>query len=211
MRLHILVEGLSEKAFLEKWLPRFLPPAHTFKIIPHRGKGRLPRDPSRKPDPKRQGLLDQLPAKLRAYGRELNSDTDRVLVLVDLDNDDCRMLKTDLLNLLSFCGATPPVALFRIAIEETEAFYLGDKSGIRRAYPKCNIQRMGEYTPDSICGAWELFRDVIEEKGEDKVEWGRRMGKHLTTQWKGADANDSPSFRQFCRGLLKLAGEEAGD
>ncbi|MGC8494726.1 MAG: hypothetical protein ACP5SH_23625, partial [Syntrophobacteraceae bacterium] len=99
MRIHILVEGLSEKTFLEAWLPRFLP-QHSFKIIPHRGKGRIPGDPSKKPDPKRQGLLDQLPAKLRAYGRELRSDTDRILVLVDLDHDACLELKGRMLNLL---------------------------------------------------------------------------------------------------------------
>ena len=206
MRIHILVEGPSEKAFLELWLPRFLPPQHSFKIIPHRGKGRIPGDPSRKPHPKRQGLLDQLPAKLRAYGRELRPDTDRILVLVDLDLDDCLDLKRRMLDLLDYCSP-PPVALFRIAIEETEAFYLGDKSAIRTAFPKCKLSKMDSYIQDSICNTWELFREVIGDTAEDKVEWAKLMGPHLTAQWKGVLANSSNSFRQFCKGILMLAGE----
>ncbi len=206
MRIHILVEGPSEKAFLELWLPRFLPPRHAFKIIPHRGKGRIPGDPSKKPDPRRQGLLDQLPAKLRAYGKELRSETDRILVLVDLDRDDCLDLKNRIVGLLDYCNP-PPVALFRIAIEEFEAFYLGDKSAIRTAFQKSKLSKMDLYIQDSICGTWELFRDVIGETSEDKVEWAKLMGLHLTTQWKGASANSSKSFQQFCEGMLKLAGE----
>lgn len=206
MRIHILVEGLSEKAFLERWLPRFLPPRHSFKIIPHRGKGKIPSDPSQKPNPKRQGLLDQLPAKLRAYGRELRPDTDRILVLVDLDHDDCLNLKRSMVDLLDYCSP-PPVALFRIAIEETEAFYLGDRAAVRSAYPKAKLAKMDSYIQDSICSTWELFRDVIGETSEDKVEWAKHMGSQLTTEWRGAHANTSNSFQQFCKGILKLAGE----
>lgn len=206
MRIHILVEGPSEKAFLELWLPRFLPSHHSFKIIPHRGKGRIPGDPLRKPDPKRQGLLDQLPAKLRAYGKELRPDADRVLVLVDLDHDDCVDLKKRLVDLVNYCNPTPTM-LFRIAIEETEAFYLGDKSAIRNAFPRCKIWKMDLYVQDSICGTWELFRDVIGETGEDKVEWAKQISPHLTTQWRGTLANNSDSFRQLCTGLLAIAGE----
>lgn len=206
MRIHVLVEGPSEKAFLELWLPRFLPPQHSFKIIPHRGKGRIPGDALRKPDPKRQGLLDQLPAKLRAYGRGLRPDTDRILVLVDLDHEDCLDLKNRMLNLLNYCEP-PPTALFRIAIEEVEAFYLGDKSAIRTAFPRSKLSKMDSYTQDSICDTWELFQEVIGETREDKVEWAKLIGPHLTTEWRGRLANNSNSFRQFCKGILRLAGE----
>ena len=209
MRIHFLVEGLSEQAFLERWIPRFLPPQHSFKIIPHRGKGKIPGDPSKKPDPKRQGLLDQLPAKLRAYGKELRPETDRILVLVDLDHNACPDLKTRMLDLLNYCSP-PPTVLFRIAIEETEAFYLGDKLAIRNAFPKCKLSKRDSYIQDSICGTWELFREVIGETGEDKVAWAKQIGPHLTTRWRGIQGNLSESFRQLCRGILILAGEPAG-
>ncbi|MEW6350432.1 MAG: hypothetical protein AB1646_15315 [Thermodesulfobacteriota bacterium] len=209
MRIHVLVEGPSEKALLESWLPRFLPHGHTFKIIQHKGKGRIPGDPSSAPDPRRQGLLDQLPAKLRAYGKSLRPETDRVLVPVDLDDDDCLVLKNRMVHLLDYCDP-PPTVLFRIPIEETEAFYLGDPPGIRKALGKCRKGKMSSYVQDGICGTWELYSDVIGENREAKVEWAERMGPYLTVQWEGAGANRSPSFRQFCMGLLKLAGERAG-
>jgi hypothetical protein len=206
MRLHVLVEGDSEEALMRGWLPRFLPPAHKFVVIRHRGKGKLSRDPLQVPDIRREGLLDQLPAKLRAYGKSLNPATDRVLVLVDADDDHCRELKQRMLAALEQCNPRP-IVLFRIAIEETEAFYLGDPTAIRRAFPQARIQRMRSYVQDSVCETWELFQRVIGSVVEDKVGWAELMAPHLGTDWRGRNANRSPSFRQFCLGLLRLAGE----
>ncbi len=207
MKLHILVEGPAEAALLRGWLRRFLP-GHTASIIEHRGKGRLSADPAKPPDPRREGLLDQLPAKLRAYGRSLDPTTDRLLVLVDLDKDDCSELKRRLVRALEPCDPQP-VTLFRIAIEETEAFYLGDPDAIRRAFPKSQLSKLKSYEQDSICGTWEVFQQVVQEKLEDKVGWAEKMGKQLGTSWEGSEANRSPSFRQFCKALLWLAGERS--
>jgi hypothetical protein len=207
--LHILVEGPSEEAFLKRWFQRFLP-QHALFVIPHRGKGRLPGQPEAKPNPRREGLLDQLPAKLRAYGRALDPTTDRVLVLLDLDSDSCLDLKGRLLALLDSCDPKP-VVLFRIAIEEMEAFYLGDPAAIRRAFPQAKLRRMKGYVQDSICGTWEVFRQVIDATIEDKPLWAEKMGIHLGVEWKGRNANRSESFRQFCQGTLRLAGEPVDD
>lgn len=192
---------------LKGWFPRLLP-QHALKVIQHRGKGRLSGNLSRPPDPRREGLLDQLPAKLRAYGRTLDPATDRILVFVDLDDDHCGKLKERLLDILETCDPKPTV-LFRIAIEETEAFYLGDPAAIQRAFPQARLNRMKDYVQDSVCGTWELFREVIGARVDDKVEWAERMAPWLGTAWQGGSANRSPSFRQFCRALLTLAGEPA--
>lgn len=207
MRLHVLVEGRSEEAFIKEWLPRFLP-AHSFIIIPHQGKGRLSADPKKKPDPKQRGLLDQLPAKLRAFGKALNSDTDRVVVLVDLDDQDCHDLKKRLNRLLTHCDPKPTV-LFRIAIEESEGFFLGDPLAVKKAFPQSKVGKIKKYPQDSICGTWEFLRDVIgvPSHSEDKVAWAEAIGPHLTVAWKGRKANKSPSFCIFCKGLLNLCGE----
>lgn len=208
MRLHVLVEGPSEEAFLKEWLPRFLP-GHSFIIIRHEGKGRLSHKPHKKPDPKQRGLLDQLPAKLRAYGRALNSDTDRVVVLVDADDQDCRDLKKRLQAVLQHCDPTPTV-LFRLAVEETEAFFLGDIGAVKRAFPKAKISKIRkDYVQDSICGTWEILRDAIgaPPDSEDKVAWAKAIGQYLTLEWQGANANKSPSFQAFCKGLLRTCGE----
>jgi hypothetical protein len=166
----------------------------------------LPNHPDARPIPKREGLLDQLPAKLRAYGRALDPSTDRVLVFLDLDDDDCLDLKRRLLATLGTCNPQP-VVLFRIAIEEMEAFYLGDPAAIRRAFPQAKLRRLRGYVQDSICGTWELFREVIDAIIEDKPEWAEKMGANLGIEWRGRDANRSPSFQQFCRALLQLVGE----
>jgi hypothetical protein len=205
MRLHVLVEGPSEEALARGWLPRLLP-RHAFKLILHRGKGKLSGDALKVPDIRREGLLDQLPAKLRAYGKVLDPATDRVVVLIDLDEQGCLDLKKRLVALLDHCDPRP-VVLFRIAIEETESFYLGDPKAIREAFPQAKLQRMKDYEPDSICGAWELFQRVVGARSEDKVDWAEKMAPHLGTEWRGKDANRSPSFQQLCKGLLWIAGE----
>lgn len=201
MRLHILVEGKSEQALLDGWLPRFLP-GHSFQVIVHRGKGRLSDAPGRAPRG-RQGLLDQLPHKLRAYGRSLDPRTDRVLVLVDADDDDCADLER---RLHALAGATEPCpeAEFRLAVEETEAFYLGDRAAIRAAYPSARLTRLRGYVQDSICGTWERFMEVIGASSEDKVAWAQAMGRHLSAR---PGDNASPSFRSLCDALLRLSGE----
>ncbi len=204
-----MVEGPSEEVFLEGWLRRFLPPGHSFKIIRHRGKGRLPRDPNSRPVPGREGLLDQLPAKMRAYGRSLNPDTDRLVVLVDQDKDNCQSLKQRLIEAWKACDPRPET-LFRIAIEELEAFYLGDPDAIRRAYPRMKMGPLRDYEQDSVCGTWERFMQVIGARGEDKVTWAREMGRVLGTEWQGRRANQSSSFCQLCSGILRLAGEQGG-
>lgn len=207
MRLHVLVEGASEAAFLKGWFPRLLP-RHALRVIVHEGKGRLPRKPKDQPDPMRRGLLDQLPAKLRAYGRTLNAETDRVVVLIDADDEDCRALKRRLLKLLQQCDPKPTV-VFRIAVEETEAFYLGDQAAIRQAFPRAKPHEMRTYVQDSVCGTWERFREVIGAEIEDKVGWAEQIAPYLSTQPGGRGANKSPSFHHLRRALLRLAGEPA--
>jgi hypothetical protein len=204
MRLHILVEGPSEEAFLNAWLPRFLPNQHSFKIITHQGKGRLSRDLDATPELDHRGLLDQLPAKLRAYEKLLNPDTDRVLVLVDADDEPCQQLKKRLIKALKHC-APRTVALIRIAVEETEAFYLGDRIALKRAFPRAKLHKLNAYQQDSVCGTWERFQDVIGTTFEDKPSWGEKMGAVLNTNWQSS--NVSISFHHFCAGILFLVGE----
>jgi len=211
MRIHILVEGPSEKALLDAWFPRFLP-GHRHHVIVHEGRGKLPVDIDAPPDPKQRTLLHQLPAKLKAFGNALNPATDRVLVLLDLDTSDRRELEQRLNALLAAIAArgTTPNTLFRLAIEEVEAFYLGDPPAIRAAWG--SIKKPGKlraYRQDSVCGTWEVFQAVIAAPVEDKVGWAERIGPHLGTAFDGPNANKSPSFRQLCLALRQLAGEEA--
>ncbi len=199
MTIHVLVEGPSERAFLEAWAPRFLK-GHPIRVHPHQGKGTLPSTLEGAPDPRLRGLLHQLPAKLRAFQDSLG-EADSVLVLVDADNDDCKELADRIRSAVRSIAPRLPVEV-RIAIEETEAFYLGDQRAIAKAYPSANLALARQYVPDSNCGTWELFGQVVDDDGGRKVAWGERMGLALTVD---PSKNRSPSFGALCRGLRRLA------
>ncbi len=207
MRLHFLVEGPADVAFLEKVLPRLIP-AHSFQLYPHQGRGKLPGKVDTTPDPTRRGLLDNLPAKLRAWGRSFSGETDRVVVLLDLDEGDCAELLARLNRMLK--SVTPhPVTLFRLAIEETESWYLGDRSAIRKAFPSAKLRKLDAWKPDSIVGTWEYFMEIIGASSDDKVAWGDAMGATIRVEEPLEPRNASPSFRKFCRRVRELAGEAA--
>jgi len=205
VHIHVLVEGPSEKALLDPFLRRFQP-AHSHTVHAHQGKGKLPRDLGAPPDPRQRGLLDQLPAKLRAYGRTLNPEIERVLVLVDADQDDCVQLKERLVAVRERCDPAP-VVLFRVAVEETEAFYLGDERAIRSAFGRVRRAPYDGYLQDSVCGTWEVFQAVIGAPYEAKVSWAAAIAPYLSTATTGRHANRSPSFVHFLHALRTLAGQ----
>lgn len=198
MTLHVLVEGASEVAFFERWATRLFP-GHVIAVHRHQGKGRLPK-PQERVDATRRGLLCQLPQKLRAFAASLDPATDRVLVLVDADRDDCRALRRDLEEVLRSIAA-PPTVLFRVAVEELEAFYLGDLAALRRAFPAHDAELARKFRPDSVCGTAEYFGRVIGDGGLNKVSWAEAMGPRLTTS---APRSRSPSFRALVQGLERL-------
>ncbi|MDJ0835327.1 MAG: DUF4276 family protein [Acidobacteriota bacterium] len=207
MKLYILVEGKSEEAFLAGWLPRFIP-QHTFQIIPHQGKGKLPRDLNAPSKSHHRGLLDQLPMKLRAFGKTLDPEVARVLVLVDQDHDDCRELKQRIQAALGQTNPAP-MTMIRIATRETEAFYMGEKKAMRQAFPAMNGRKLDRYhaSKEPEAGTWELFAEIIGDGSEDKVAWARAMASAVSSEKPVPKANRSASFRQLCKAILQLVGE----
>jgi hypothetical protein len=206
VRLHVLVEGPSEKRLLDELLRRVIP-GHTFQVHPHQGKGRLPPTPGSRPGRAGRGVLDQLGAKLRAWGRTLDPATERVVLLVDLDDDDegeCRRLRERLDRFVEAIDPRPLV-LIRIAIEEVEAWYLADWKAVKRAFPRAGrTAELRDYEQDSICGTWELFQQVIKDPVERKPYWAERMGPVLDVE-----NALSPSFAAFVRGVRRHAGDPA--
>ncbi len=95
--LEVLVEGTSDqptvRVILEKRF-RLIENRH-FCIHPHQGRGNLSKNPHQRPDPKHRGLLNLLPATLKAYGSFPQNRC--VIVLVDADDTPCRELKADLI------------------------------------------------------------------------------------------------------------------
>ena len=136
MHFEVLVEDKSTSVTVDVALKKMLGKngvAHTWRIHPYKGLGRLPKGLSGTIDPSKRILLDRLPQVLQGYGRSLGQES-AVVVVVDLDRRDCRAFKREMLDVLDHCSPRPRT-LFRIAIEESEAWLLGDLAAVRAAYP----------------------------------------------------------------------------
>ena len=215
MHFEILVEDLSGKIVLDEVTGKILDPVganHTSRIIPYRGIGRIPENLRGTSDPKRRILLDRLPRLLTGYGTSLRDFPAAVVVVVDLDNRDCVDFKREMVDVLDACDPKP-TALFRIAIEEIEAWLLGDSDAIRSAYPRAREQVLNGYVQDSVCGTWETLADAIHPGGSQrlkkvgyphvgqvKCEWATNIARHLNPE-----RNHSRSFQVFRDGLRSLA------
>ncbi|MBF0134789.1 MAG: DUF4276 family protein [Magnetococcales bacterium] len=212
MKFHILVEGISDKTALWYLLPGILGPRehpHMWYIHKHKGIGSLSTAPHTVVK-SAETLLGQLPTKLKAYGQALKED-EIVVVLLDLDDKDQALFCTQMACLVA--GINPmPNLLVCFAIEELEAWYLGDMTALFTAFPEARKQSVlvGGYVQDSICGTWELLVRVTLgkdpaslskrgrcESGEFKTQLANKISPHMDV-----DKNLSPSFQTF-RDLLR--------
>jgi hypothetical protein len=221
MHFEILVEGQTEVASLYVLMDQILGgyggQSHTWKIHKHRGIGKLPNHPEAKPNAKDPTLLHNLPSKLRAYGNAERDDV-VVVVLVDLDDrPDCAAFKKEMTDLLYFCPKKPKT-LFRIAIEELEAWFLGDQQAIKQAYPDARQDVLDSYIQDSQCGTWEKLAEAVHPGGIAELrKHGRRSKQHLKQKQSWAkeisprldiENNLSPSFQCFRDGIRKMAAQK---
>ena len=160
MHFEILVEGQADLTALSILIPKIICEygcPHTWKIHKHRGIGNIPNDLNAAPNRNNQTLLHNLPSKLRAYG---NTDKKNivVIVLVDLDDKNYSVFKRELEDILRYCDKKPHT-LFCIAIEELEAWFLGDPVALKKAYPLAKDSILETYKQDSQCGTWYILVD----------------------------------------------------
>lgn len=221
MHLEILVEDSSGCRLLEAIVPKIIGPhaePHTWRLIPYKGLGRLPAGLTGSSDPHKRILLDQLPRILRGYGK--TPGIDGVIVVVDADRRDSAAVLAELHDLLSQVDPAPPT-MFRLAIEEIEAWYFGDREALLSAYPKARRDILDRYTQDAVCGTWELLADALNpggaaaikkvgftHPGEVKHAWAAAIGPRMDPQ-----RNRSPSFQTFVDALTRLTATspETGD
>jgi hypothetical protein len=134
-----------------------------------------------------------------------------VVVVLDSDRRDCKAFLAELNAVQQTCQQ-PPNTLFRLAIEEMEAWFLGDRQALLAAYPRAKKDVLGRYEQDSVCGTWELLADAVHAggsaairkagwplPGQIKHEWAERIGPLMDL-----DRNVSPSFRKLRDGLRRL-------
>ncbi len=122
-----------------------------------------------------------------------------------------------MLDILNACRPRP-ITLFRIAIEECEAWMLGDSNAVRVAYPRAKEHVLSAYVQDSICGTWEQLADAVYPGGSQKLkqlgwphigrakcEWAEKIAPHLDME-----SNHSRSFQVFREGIRNLAAGGRG-
>jgi hypothetical protein len=214
MHFAILVEDQSGKAMLDILVPKILglDTEHTFTVYPYKGIGHIPKGLNPKTDPEKRILLDQLPRLLSGFGKAFAGYGDAypaaVIVVCDLDDRNLLSFRNELKAVLSSVSKAPDTA-FCLAIEEGEAWLLGDVPAIKKAFPKAKDVVLTGYNNDSICGTWEVLADALypgganslkaqgyQVAGAEKSRWARQVTPHMDI-----DNNQSPSFSDFVAAL----------
>jgi hypothetical protein len=218
MHFEILVEDISGKTALDIIVPKIINiEEHTFNIHAYKGIGHIPKNLTSTSDPKKRVLLEQLPRLIQGYGKTFASYPSdyhiALIIICDLDDRCLSAFRQELLQLLNSCNPKPKTQ-FCIAIEEGEAWYLGDLAAVKSAYPNAKQAVLDTYINDEICGTWEKLADAVYSGGCQKLsELGyQAIGKEKATWAKNIspsmdiDANQSPSFCYFRDQLRRLSG-----
>jgi len=180
-------------------IPKLLGTEATCRIHSYRGIGHIPKGFKSKSDANKRQLLNQLPRLLRGYGNVSNHWI--IVVICDLDDKDKTQFLSELQNMLDACNPKPNT-IFCLAIEEFEAWYLGDLAAVRKAYPSAKAAILTSYINDAICGTWELLADAVykgghkallkrgwQAVGEQKAIWAKTISPYMNV-----DDNASQSF-----------------
>jgi hypothetical protein len=201
MHLEILVEEPSVEAALQELVPKIVGGEVSFNLITHQGK---------------DALLKSLPNRLRGY-RAWLPEGFRIVVLLDEDREDCFKLKArmeEAARRAGFTTASDPEAsgrftvLNRVAVEELEAWFLGDVPALRQVFPKIpeSLGKRARFRdPDSVRGGtWEALERELQRlgyysSGMPKIELARMVARHMEP-----NQNRSPSFKVFQEGLRRL-------
>ncbi|MBN1114704.1 MAG: hypothetical protein JXA66_05145 [Oligoflexia bacterium] len=165
MHFEILVEDQSEKRMLEILFPKIMDSGHTFRVIPHKGIGTLPTKVKDTKNIRTDALLNKLPRLLRGYGKAFSSYGSNypaaLVVVCDLDDKCLIEFKSSLNKILNSCRPKPKTC-FCFAIEEGEAWFLGDIPAIKRAYPRVKANILKKYKNDTICGTEDLEKPLFK-------------------------------------------------
>ena len=135
------------------------------------------------------------------------------MVLIDRDREDCTALKQKLEKISHEKGFVTRTraknsAVYqianRIAIEELEAWFLGDFDAVINAYPELKrnssrLRRRKEFTnPDSVeGGTWEALEKLLQRAGYYSSGLQKLDAARKISQLMQPDRNISPSFILF--------------
>lgn len=213
MYIQFLVEDFSGSKLIDIIMKKYQAESAdvpiNYDIRSYKGIGGIPKG-ANACNNKSQQLLNDLPKRLRAFNILLRDVEDAALFIV-LDNDTRNPKEFEKqLQELSNSEGIEIDHVFCIAIEEMEAWLLGDRNAMQLAYPDL-VDRIAtkhaSYRQDSICNTWEVLADILTKKGlsafqkrnptpydigKCKIEWAEKIGNYLNLR-----DNTSPSFLKF--------------
>ncbi len=214
MHFEILVEDQSGKKALDVLVPKIVGASHTFSVHSYKGIGRIPQNMRDTNNAGKRILLENLSKLLKGYGRTFagyQGYDAAVILICDLDDKCLKTFRFELCAILDACP-TKPNTRFCIAIEEGEAWFLGDLAAVKAAYPNADDAVLSSYVNDSICGTWERLADAVypggsgvlaakgwQAVGTEKSLWAETIAPHMNAQ-----NNQSPSFQYLRRKLREL-------
>ena len=173
--IEFLIEDKSGEIVLEEIMKKYISSISKnyhvdYKIHSFKGIGRIPKV-ERISCVKTKRLLNDLPMYLKGFDLSLSNLPYKkaIFVILDADNDDCVNLKQNLIKMYEKLDIKTNV-FFCIAIEEIEAWLLGDREALLKAYPNAKKNILQRYIQDSICNTWELLADVIYKGGVNKLK-----------------------------------------
>lgn len=151
-------------------------------------------------------LLNDLTTYLAGFSRSLVGIEAAVFIVLDNDDRDPATFRAEL-EAVALSRMITIDHVFCLAIEEMEAWLLGDEAALLQAYPNAKIATLRSYVQDSICGTWEILADVVYQGGCKKMkkdnpsytgigkiksEWAQKIGAFMDIH-----NNQSPSFNYF--------------
>lgn len=206
MHIQICIEDASGKILLENLMPKIVRNDVSYSVHGYRGIGSLPKNLKPTDDAQKRIILENIPKLIRGC-----ANTPYITALIFIFDTDMRDCREFLASLKDLHQAVAPEAnvIFRLAIEEGEAWLLGDRQAILEAYPNADVGLLNRYVQDSVCGTWEVLADAIETSkasglkakgwpapGEAKCRWADEIGRRMVPE-----RNSSPSFQKLLQAL----------
>ena len=220
MYFHFLVEDNSLKVLIEQLLSTVKEEYSIedlyFSIKSFHGIGHLPRKGSAQ-ERKTGMMLNDLFPVMRGIGRRLqNMECAAMIIVLDNDERDPKAFLNSLKEKAVENGIDSDYE-FCIAIKEMEAWILGDKAAIEKAYPGVRKSAWKDYEQDGLCDTWEVLANAVypgglaalKNKSENsytyigfmKSEWAKKIGQYMSLT-----ENLSPSYKLFIKSIFTRTG-----
>lgn len=223
MHFQFLIEDPSGEALVKLLMEKVQKeyPAITMDFKGFHGIGKLPRNGGTVKEIKTGKLLTDLAIYLDGFNKSFMKMPNYpvvVFVIIDNDDNDPYEFRKELEQVAQAKNITID-HVFCLAIEEMEAWLLGDEAALFAAYSNAKRNVYQTYQQDSICGTWEKLADIIYPGGSakmkkdypsyagigrTKMEWAINIGSEMNL-----NKNASPSFNYFIHEVYQRAAMTA--